>query len=48
MADVTKEQIEEALKGYVEPHLEKDLVAAKAVKSIEVTGGLTYARSRAK
>ncbi len=39
MADVTKELIEEALKGYVEPHLEKDLVAAKAVKSIDVTGG---------
>ena len=36
---VTKEQIEEALKGYVEPHLEKDLVSARSVKGIDVDGG---------
>ncbi len=36
---VTKEQIEEALKGYVEPHLQKDLVDAKSVKGIEIDGG---------
>ena len=29
MAELTREQVEEAIKGYVEPHLETDLVAAK-------------------
>ena len=38
MAEVTKEQIEEAIKGYVEPHLEKDLVKAKCVKDIAIEG----------
>ena len=35
----TKEQIEEALKGYVEPHLQKDLVSARAVKAIDISEG---------
>jgi len=39
MAEVTKEQIEEAIKGYVEPHLGKDLVSAKMIKAIGVDGG---------
>jgi ATP-binding protein involved in chromosome partitioning len=39
MAEVTREQIEEAIKGYVEPHLEKDLVTAKSIKEIDVDGG---------
>ena len=34
MAEVTQEQVEEALKGFIDPHLEKDLVAAKAVKAV--------------
>jgi len=38
MSQVTEEQIKEAIKGYIEPHLEKDLVTAKAVKGIEVDG----------
>ncbi len=38
MADLTKETIEEALKGYIEPHLEKDLVSAKCVKNINIDG----------
>ncbi len=38
MSNVTQAQVEEALKGYVDPHLEKDLVAAKAVKGIEIEG----------
>ena len=38
MADITREQIEEALKGYIEPHMEKDLVSTKAVKNIEIDG----------
>ncbi len=39
MAEVTKELIEEAIKGFVEPHLEKDLVSAKSIKGIEIEGG---------
>jgi len=38
MADITKEKIEEAVKGYVEPHLDKDLVSAKSIKGIEIDG----------
>lgn len=38
MSELTREQIEEALKGFVEPHLEKDLVSAKCVKGIEIDG----------
>ncbi len=38
MADVSPTQIEEAIKGYTDPYLEKDLVSAKAVKDIKVDG----------
>ncbi len=38
MAEVTKEQIEQAIKEYTEPHLEKNLVDAKYVKGIELDG----------
>jgi ATP-binding protein involved in chromosome partitioning len=36
---VSKEQVQDAIKGYVEPHLRKDLVSGKAIKGIEVDGG---------
>jgi len=39
MAEVTKEQIEGAIKAYVEPHMEKNLVDAKCLKSVTVDGG---------
>lgn len=39
MSEVTQDQIKEAIKGYTEPHLEKDLVSAKAVKEIVIEGG---------
>ncbi len=39
MANVSQSQVEEALKQYVDPYLEKDLVSAKAVKNIAVDGG---------
>lgn len=39
MADVAQSQIEEALKAYIDPYLEKDLVSAKAIKNIKVDGG---------
>jgi len=38
MAEVTQEIIEEALKGYTEPHMETDLVSAKCVKGIDIDG----------
>jgi len=38
MPEITKEQVEDAIKGYVEPHLGRDLVKAKCVKGIEVDG----------
>ena len=39
MADVTQQQVETALKAVIDPYLEQDLVAAKAVKKITVDGG---------
>ena len=39
MAEVTQEQIQEAIAGYTEPHMNKDLVSAKAVKGIDVSAG---------
>ncbi|WP_293647690.1 iron-sulfur cluster carrier protein ApbC [Thiolapillus sp.] len=39
MSEVTKEAIEEALKGYVQPDLGKDLVSTKMVKDIQIDGG---------
>ena len=39
MAEVTQEQIQEAIKGYIEPHMDRDLVSAKAVKGIDVSAG---------
>ncbi|MBK1640489.1 Fe-S-binding ATPase [Chromatium okenii] len=38
MSEVTKEVIEAAIKGYVEPHLGRDLVAAHAIKHIQIDG----------
>ena len=38
MAEVTKEQIEEAIKSYIEPHMEKDLVSSKSIKGIDIDG----------
>ncbi|MEW8036482.1 MAG: iron-sulfur cluster carrier protein ApbC [Candidatus Thiodiazotropha sp.] len=39
MSDLTQDSVNEAIKGYLEPHLEKDLVTAKAIKSIAIEGG---------
>lgn len=38
MAEVTQAIVEAALKGYIEPHLETDLVSAKSIKGIEIDG----------
>jgi len=39
MADVSQQQVETALKEVIDPYLEQDMVAAKAVKKITVDGG---------
>jgi len=39
MSSVSQSQVEEALKGYIDPHLDKDLVSTKSVKNIAVDGG---------
>lgn len=36
---LSREQLEEALKGYVDPYLNRDLVSAKCVKDIAIDGG---------
>jgi len=38
MSSVTQSQVEEAIKAYIDPHLDKDLVSAKSVKEINVDG----------
>ncbi len=38
MAEVSQQQVENVLKDYVDPYLKKDLISAKAVKSIQING----------
>jgi ATP-binding protein involved in chromosome partitioning len=38
MSEVTKERIEAAIKEYVQPDLDRDLVSAKCVKGIDIEG----------
>ncbi len=38
MSAVTETQIEDAIKGYIDPYMDKDLVATKCVKGINVDG----------
>ncbi len=44
MSEITREQIEQAIADYIEPHLKKDLVSTKAVKSIDIDGGKVAVR----
>ncbi|WP_373507101.1 iron-sulfur cluster carrier protein ApbC [Thiocapsa sp.] len=39
MSEPTKEAVESAIKGYKEPHLGRDLVAAHSIKDIDIEGG---------
>ncbi len=39
MSELSKGQVEEAIKQYVDPYLEQDLISAKAIKGIDVEGG---------
>ena len=38
MTAVTRADVENALKGYVDPYLDQDLIAAKCVKAIQIDG----------
>jgi ATP-binding protein involved in chromosome partitioning len=38
VANITRERVESALKGIIDPHMGKDLVATKAIKDIEIKG----------
>ena len=38
MSDITRESVEAAIKGYVDPYLEADLVSAKAIRNIQIDG----------
>jgi len=44
MSELSRSQIEGALTGYVDPHLETDLVSAKAVKDLTIEGGRVEVR----
>jgi ATP-binding protein involved in chromosome partitioning len=39
MTDVTREQVESAIKQFIDPNLEQDLVSAKCVKNVAIDGG---------
>ena len=39
MAELAQSQIEDAIKAYTDPYLEKDLVSTKSIKNIAVDGG---------
>jgi ATP-binding protein involved in chromosome partitioning len=39
MAEPSRAAVEEAVAGYMDPHLESDLVSAKCVKAVEIEGG---------
>ncbi|MCP5419821.1 MAG: iron-sulfur cluster carrier protein ApbC [Gammaproteobacteria bacterium] len=38
MTEISRLQVEMAIKEYIDPYLEKDLVAAKSIKSIDIAG----------
>ena len=38
MSDITRDQVEDALKQYIDPYLEADLVSSKSVKNIAIDG----------
>ena len=44
MSDVNQAQVEAAIREYVDPYLESDLVSAKAVKDIQLDGGKVSVR----
>ena len=44
MAEITKEQVETALKEVIDPFLDKDLVSARLVKDIQVDGDAVHVK----
>jgi len=39
MADITEQQVKDAISKYIDPYMEKDLVTAKAIKGIDIDAG---------
>ena len=39
MAELTQQQVEEKVKTYIDPYMEKDLISTKAVKGVKINGG---------
>ncbi|MFO7604404.1 MAG: iron-sulfur cluster carrier protein ApbC [Gammaproteobacteria bacterium] len=39
MAELTQQQVEEQIKTYIDPYMEKDLVTTKSIKDIQIDGG---------
>ena len=39
MSSVTREQVESAIKQYIDPYLDQDLVTAKCIKNVAVDDG---------
>ncbi len=39
MSELSREAIESAIKGYVDPYLDSDLISAEAIKDIQIDGG---------
>ncbi|MBT8005973.1 MAG: iron-sulfur cluster carrier protein ApbC [Gammaproteobacteria bacterium] len=39
MSELTRDAVETAIKNYIDPYLDSDLVAAKSVKDIQIDGG---------
>ncbi len=40
MADVSQQQVETAIREYIDPYLQKDLISAKALKNIGIDGSM--------
>jgi len=38
MAEITQQQVEDKVKTYIDPYMEKDLISTKAVKNIKIDG----------
>jgi ATP-binding protein involved in chromosome partitioning len=39
MADITEQQVKDAIATYTDPYMEKDLVSTKSIKGIDIDGG---------
>jgi len=39
MADITEQQVKDAIATYIDPYMDKDLVSTKSIKGIDIDGG---------